>query len=70
MKLSKVLLLVGAALAAFYIGLKLKEHETEIQIAATKGIFSAGTEYVKAETDVTKKWWNQLTNTWKQIWSK
>lgn len=59
-----VLGILGAVFFAFKLGTQKKELEQKAgEIAVREGL-----NYVKSQSDVTKDWFNQLGNTWKQIW--
>jgi len=64
---------IGLALmgvvVAFFLGFQTKKNEAEISgYVVEKGLNMAKNE-IKSQADVTKNWFNQLTNQWKQIWS-
>jgi hypothetical protein len=58
-----------AAVVAFFLGFQTKKNEAEISgYVVEKGLNMAANE-IKSQAGVTKNWFNQLTNQWKQIWS-
>ncbi|MFV0402921.1 MAG: hypothetical protein ACK5KV_03010 [Bacteroides graminisolvens] len=64
------LLLIGGVVVAFYLGFKSKESEKEIAAYAFDKGVGIASDVVKTQATETQKWFNQLTNTWKQIWKK
>ncbi len=68
---STIALLI-CGIVAFIVGINYSKKQKELEqaaleVAMQEGV-KAGQTYVKQQVDVTKNWFNQLTNTWKQIW--
>ncbi|NDW09067.1 hypothetical protein [Dysgonomonas sp. 520] len=64
-----VLWVILCILAAFLLGIKIKSDEDKLKQKALETAAGIAVDTVKSEAAVTKAWFNQLTNTWKQIWS-
>lgn len=59
-----LLAVVGAFILGFIFSNKKKQLEGVALDIATK----EGLDYLTTQTNITKNWFNQLGNTWKQIW--
>lgn len=53
---------------ALFIGYQFKENEKRLANEAGQTAINEAGKYIKSEVDVAKDWFNQLGNTWKQIW--
>lgn len=69
-KMLFALLAIGGVILAFYLGFKTKEKDKEIAVYAFDKGVGIASDVVKTQATETQKWFNQLSNTWKQIWSK
>ncbi|MFT4224342.1 hypothetical protein [Dysgonomonas sp.] len=58
-----------AAVVAFFLGFQTKKNEAEISGYVVEKGLNMATNEIKSQAGVTKNWFNQLTNQWKQIWS-
>lgn len=64
-----ILLLLGGCLV-FFLGYSTKDNQQVIIDKAGQEAFKASSNYVKSQADITKNWFNQISNQIKQIWSK
>lgn len=67
---NKTLYLVASALAlgAFYLGVVMQRNKAKIQEESSKLAVKQGVQYIKSETAITKDWFNQIGNAFKQAW--
>lgn len=64
-----ILLALGGVAVAFFLGFQTKKKEAEISGYVVEKGLNMATNEIKSQANVTKNWFNQLTNQWKQIWS-
>lgn len=62
-----ILLAVGVGVA-FILGYQAKNKEKELAEKAGELALGAASGYIKSQSQITKEWFNSITNQWKQIW--
>ena len=61
-----VFVLVG--IGVFVLGWFLSSQKKKAEQIAGQLAVQQGLDYVQSQANVTKDWFNQITNTWSQIW--
>lgn len=62
-----ILLLLGVGVA-FILGYQAKKKEKELAEKAGELALGAASGYIKSQSQITKEWFNSISNQWKQIW--